>query len=64
MISPEMLGHVLIPHNWKEFVFHRGCLFNLTSIVMQNSSQEGEKVVKPDIQCSSHHWTHGGTEEE
>ena len=33
MIPPEMLGHVLIPHNWKEFVFHRGCSFNLTSIL-------------------------------
>ena len=31
MISPEMLSHVLIPHNWKEFGFHRGCSFNLTS---------------------------------
>ena len=33
MISPEMLGHVLIPHNWKEFVFHRGSSFNLTSVL-------------------------------
>ena len=28
-----MLGHVLILPNWKEFVFHRGCLLNLTSIL-------------------------------
>ena len=28
-----MLGHVPIPHDLKEFVFHRGCSFNLTSIV-------------------------------
>ena len=25
MIPPEMLGHSLIPPNWKEFVFHRRC---------------------------------------
>ena len=31
MISLEMLGDVLLPHNWKEFVFHRGSSFNLTS---------------------------------
>ena len=33
MVEPEMLDHVLIPPNWKEFVFHRGCSFNLTSIL-------------------------------
>ena len=33
MIEPEMLGHVLIPPNVKEFVFHRGYSFNLTSIL-------------------------------
>ena len=33
MIPPEMLCHVFIHHNWKEFVFHRGCSFNLTSIL-------------------------------
>ena len=33
MIEPEMMGHVLIHHNWKEFVFHRGCSFNQKSIL-------------------------------
>ena len=33
MIRPEMLGHVLIPPCWKEFVFHRGFSFNVTSIL-------------------------------
>ena len=32
MIPPEMLGHVLILLNWKEFVFHGGCSFNLKSM--------------------------------
>ena len=54
MIPPEMLGHVLIPHMWKEFVFDRGCSFILTSILNAGI----------DTQGSSHHWTRGGTEEE
>ena len=33
MIQPEMLGHVLRPPNWKEFVFHGGCSVNLTFIL-------------------------------
>ena len=33
VIEPEMMGHVLIHHNWKEFVFHRGCSFNQKSIL-------------------------------
>ena len=32
MISPEMLSHVLILHNGKEFVFNRSCSFDLKSI--------------------------------
>ena len=32
MIEPEMMGHVLLHLNWKQFVFHRGCSFNLTSM--------------------------------
>ena len=57
MIPPEMLDHVFIPHTWRGLVFHQGCSFNFDT--MLDSSQEGEKVVKPDTQCSSHHWTHG-----
>ena len=26
MISPELMGHVECPNNWKEFVFHIGFL--------------------------------------
>ena len=32
MIEPEMVGHVLIPLNWKQFVA-RGCSFNLKSVL-------------------------------
>ena len=45
MTQPEMLGHVCILPEWKEFVFHRRC----------GSSQEGTKVVNPDTQCSVLH---------
>ena len=31
MIAPALMGHVAIPYNWKEFVFHRGCSFNINS---------------------------------
>ena len=32
-IAPELMGHVAIPLRWKEFLFHRGCSFNLKSIL-------------------------------
>ena len=33
LIAPELRGHVAIPHKWKEFLFHRGCSFDVTSIL-------------------------------
>ena len=33
MIVPELMGHVTIPYNWKEFVFHWSCSFNINSIL-------------------------------
>ena len=32
MIASELMDHVAIPY-WKEFVFHRGCSFNINSIL-------------------------------
>ena len=32
MIELEMMGHVLIHFNWKQYLFHRGCSFDLKSI--------------------------------
>ena len=29
LFEPELMGHVAIPFNWKQFLFHRGCSFNL-----------------------------------
>ena len=31
--EPEMIGHVCVPISWKEFVFHRGCSFDLKSLL-------------------------------
>ena len=32
-IAPELMGHVIIPYDWKEFVFHMGCSFSIKSIL-------------------------------
>ena len=33
MIAPELMGHVAIPYNWKEFIFHRVCSYNANSFL-------------------------------
>ena len=33
LIEPELMGHVAIPFNRTQFCFHRGCSFNLKSIL-------------------------------
>ena len=33
VIAPELMGHVAIPYKWKEFLFHRGCSSDGTSIL-------------------------------
>ena len=43
MIESEMMGHVLRPLNRKEFVFHRGCSFNLKSILGAELIAEGRE---------------------
>ena len=48
MIEYEMMGHVCIP---------LGNSFNRSEMQVQDSSQEGEKVVETDIQHSSLHQT-------
>ena len=52
MIEPEMMGHVLLSVGSSM----PPRMFNLKSVV-QDSSQEGEKLVKAD--SSSLHETHG-----
>ena len=33
VIAPELMGHVSMPSRRKEFLFHRGCSFDVTSIL-------------------------------
>ena len=33
MIAPELMGHVALPYKWKEFLFHRGCSYNVQPIL-------------------------------
>ena len=33
LIAPELMGHVATPYKWKEFLFHRGCSFTVTTIL-------------------------------
>ena len=50
-ISPEMMGHVLLPKGWKVFIYHKGCYFNMKSILQHGlvaggkRSNEGRKTV-------------------
>ena len=50
-IEPELMGHVVIPFNWKQILFHRGCSFNLKSILEAGligggkESREGRQTV-------------------
>ena len=32
-IAPVLMQHILIPYNWKQFVFHRSCSFSIQSIL-------------------------------
>ena len=32
-IDPELMGYVLIPYNWKEYIHHRGCSFSIQSVL-------------------------------
>ena len=33
LTAPELMGHVCIPYKWKEFLFHRACSYDVTSIL-------------------------------
>ena len=51
MIASQLMGHVIIRHNWKEFVFHRDCSFNINSILESGliaggrESKEGRQTI-------------------
>ena len=43
-ISPEMMRHVLVPKGWKEFIYHKGCFFNVKSILEKGLVAGGTKA--------------------
>ena len=43
LIAPELMGHVAIPHKWKEFLYHRGWPFNAT-MVLEIEPQHAENT--------------------
>ena len=51
LIAPELMRHVAIPYQWKEFLLHRGCSFCVTSIlesgliVRGRESKEGRQTI-------------------
>ena len=51
LIAPELMGHVAIPYKWKEFLFHRGCSFDVTLILRsgliaaRRQSNEGRQTI-------------------
>ena len=51
MIAHELMVHVAIPFKWKDFLFHRGCSFDLKSILDAGlfaggkESKEGRQTV-------------------
>ena len=51
VIAPELMGHVAIPFKWKEFLFYRGCSFDVTSILKsgliaeERESKEGRQTI-------------------
>ena len=42
-IVPELMNHVESPHNWKEFVFYKGCSFNISSILATGLIEGGKE---------------------
>ena len=38
-IVPGLVEHILIPNDWKEFVFHRGCSFSVGGQILFTKSQ-------------------------
>ena len=51
MTASELMGQIGHPHKWKEFLFHRGCSYNVTSILKPGliaggrESKEGRQTI-------------------
>ena len=48
LIAPELIGHVAIPYRWKEFLFDRGCSFQVTSILKSGLIRTRKQRKKTD----------------
>ena len=51
VMAPELMGHVAVPCKWKEFLIHRGCSYDVTSILKSGliaggrESKEGRQTI-------------------
>ena len=46
--APELMGDVIIPYNWKEFVFCRGCSFNCNTMLEKGRIAGGRESKEED----------------
>ena len=51
------MGYVLIPYNWKECLYHRGCSFSIQSVLENGLIRVDMKARKGGKLPSSHHLT-------
>ena len=60
MIALELMCHVAFPYGWKEFLFHLGCSYDVTSILKSGliaGGRESKEGRKTDYQLSTHSGT-------
>ena len=43
LMAPELMGHVAISYEWKEFLFHRGCSSTVNSILALLEDEKAKK---------------------
>ena len=46
-IQPELMNHVLSPYNWREFIYHRGSVYNQVSITKSGPVKESKEGRRP-----------------
>ena len=61
LTAPEWMGHVAIPCEWREFLFHRVCSFDVTSILKSGLIAGGRESKEGRQPSSSHLSTRSGT---
>ena len=48
LIDPELMGYILIPHNWKEYFYHTGSSFSIQSILENGLIPGGKESHRGD----------------